>query len=233
VGQNGSRTVTLRGIEFGEAEVDDRGPAGRAGHHVGGPQRPVRDVGPVQLAHLCPQPREQVVAELAGGQPVKRAAVGPGLHEQHGVSGPDDPVDTGCGNPGPFGHQLDEGLMLNRVKERRGGPGVADIPQPYRPVRPVQQVGVALIRAQGLDEQHPAVRRDRRERSRAPGLDLGRTDRLHRQARVAQHGRDPGGPDPPVRDTERHQHRRADRDPGGEGQEQLHRQDRAGQEPRA
>ena len=79
--------------------------------------------------------------------------------------------------------------MLDRVQERRRGPGVADIPQPHRPVRPVQQVGVALVRAQGLDEQPPAVRRDRRERARAPGLDLGRADGLHRQARVPQRGR--------------------------------------------
>ena len=79
-------------------------------------------------------------------------------------AGPDDPVDSGCGNPGPFGHQSDQGLMLDRVHERRGGPGVADVPQPHRPVRPVQQVGVTLVRAQGLDEQPPAVRRDRRER---------------------------------------------------------------------
>ena len=68
--------------------------------------------------------------------------------------------------------------MLDRVEERRGGPRVADIPQPYRPVRPVQQVGVALIRAQGLDEQPPAVRRDRRERPRAlASTSAGRTTR--------------------------------------------------------
>jgi hypothetical protein len=67
----------------------------------------VRDADPVQLVHLRPQPLEQVVADLAGGQPVQRAAVGPGHDEQHGVSGPDDPVDSGCGNPGPFGHQSD------------------------------------------------------------------------------------------------------------------------------
>jgi hypothetical protein len=50
--------------------------------------------------------------------------------------------------------------MLDRVQERRGGPGVAEIPQPHRPVspaRPVQQIGVALVRAQGLDEQPSAV----------------------------------------------------------------------------
>jgi len=51
--------------------------------------------------------------------------------------------------------------MLDRVQERRGGPGVAGIPQPHRPV---QQVGVALVRTQGLDEQPLAVRRNRRER---------------------------------------------------------------------
>ena len=39
---------------------------------------------------------------------------------QHGVASPDDPVDSGCGYPGPFGHQSGYGPMLDRVPERRG-----------------------------------------------------------------------------------------------------------------
>jgi len=53
-----------RGGELGEAEVDDPGQALQADHHVRGPQRPVRDAGPVQLVHLRPQPHEQVVGDL-------------------------------------------------------------------------------------------------------------------------------------------------------------------------
>jgi len=68
------------------------------------------------------------------------------------------------------------------------GAGVAYVAQPHRPVRPVQQVGVALVRTQGLDEQPPSVRRDRGELPRAPGRDLGRADRFHRHARAAQGG---------------------------------------------
>ena len=56
-----------------------------------------------------------------------------------------------------------------------------------RTVRPVQQVGVALVRAQGLDEQPPPVCQDRRELPRALGLDLGRADR------VPPAGPSPGG----------------------------------------
>ena len=82
-----------------------------------GPQRPVRDAGPVQLAHLRPQPCEQLVADPAGWQPVQRAAVDPRHDEQRGVPGPDDPVDAGCGNPGAFGHQSDQGLMLDGVEQ--------------------------------------------------------------------------------------------------------------------
>jgi hypothetical protein len=223
--------LPVRGGQLGEAEVDDPGLAGRADHHVGGPQRPVGDSGPVQPAHLGPQPGEQVVAGLAVRQPVQRAAIDPFHDEQRGVPGPDDPVDAGHGHPGPFGHDADQGLALDRVEERRGGAGVAHVPQPHRPVRPVQQVGVALVRPQGLDEQPPPVRCDRRELPRALGLDLGRADRGHREPREPQRRRDLAGSYPLVGHAERHQDRGAHRDPGGQGEDQLHRQHRAGQDP--
>ena len=47
-----------------------------------------------------------------------------------------------------------------------------------RTVRPAQQLGVALVRAQGLDEQPPPVCQDRRELPRALRLDLGRANRV-------------------------------------------------------
>jgi hypothetical protein len=65
--------------------------------------------------------------------------------------------------------------MLDRLEERCRRPGVADVPQPHRPVRPVQQVRVALVGTQRLDEQPPPVLGDRRERPRAFGCAGGQT----------------------------------------------------------
>ena len=82
-----------------------------------------------------------------------------------------------------------------------------------------------------MNHRRPSAR-DRRERPRALGLDLGRADRFDRQARGPQRLGDLAGSHPPVGHAERHQDRGAHRHPGGEREDQLHRQHRAGEQPR-
>jgi hypothetical protein len=60
--------LPLGGGEFGEAEVGQPRPCVASGHHVGRPQGPVGDPGMVQLVHLSPQPPEEVVGDLLGGE---------------------------------------------------------------------------------------------------------------------------------------------------------------------
>ena len=62
------RHLPLGGAQFGEAEVDDPGPARTVDHDVGRPQRAVRDPRPVQPIHLFPQlPEHRVADALAPG----------------------------------------------------------------------------------------------------------------------------------------------------------------------
>jgi hypothetical protein len=103
---------------------------------------------------------------------------------------------------GSLGHRADESLVLDRPDDRGRGPGVADVAQPGEPVRPVEQVGVPLIGAEGLDEQPPPVIGDGHERPRTLRDDPGRLDGGDGQRAGPQRGRDPLGSDPSVRHAE-------------------------------
>ena len=107
------------------------------------------------------------------------------------IGGLDHLADGGHRHPGPLRHDRGERLVLDRLDERGGGPGIADVAQPDEPVRAVQQVGVPLIGAEDLDKQRLPVLGGRDERPRALRLDPGRLDAGHRQARRAQRRRDP------------------------------------------
>jgi ABC-type spermidine/putrescine transport system permease subunit I len=121
--------------------------------------------------------------------------------------------------------------VLDGSDDRARGPGVADVAQPGEPEGAVEQVGVTLIGAEGLDEQPPPAIGDGQERPGALGLDTGRLGGGDGQARGPQGGRDLVGSDPPVRDAECHQHASADGHPGDKREDQLGRPDRAGEEP--
>ncbi len=152
--------LPLGGGQLGEAEVGQPGQHVAVDHHVGRAQGAVGDPGPVQPVYFGPQPLEEVVADPLRRELAERAAVHPVHDQQRGpVAGLDHPVDAGDADAGPLGHHADEGLVLDRPDDRRGGPGVTDVAQPGEPVGPVEQVGVTLIRAEGLDEQPPPVTR--------------------------------------------------------------------------
>ena len=114
-----------------------------------------------------------------------------------------------------------------------GGPGVADVPQPHRPVRPVQQVGVALVRAQGLDE--PAAARPRATaanglRALGHSTSAGRTESTGRPA-ARSAAAIPSGP---IRRSGTPNATRTAAptvSPVAKASEQLHRQHRAGDQP--
>jgi len=187
----------------------------------------------VQGPHRCPQLLEQVVADLALGDLVQRAAVNLVHDQQHrSVGRPDDPVDRRHVDACPLRHDREQGLMLDGLLERGRWPGVADVLEPDRPVGPVQQVGVPLVGAVGLDEQPAPVVGDRGERPRAPRLDVGLPDRGDRQAGRAELGRDRAGSRAPVGHARRHAHAQARQCSRGSGDRQFHRQGRAGEQPR-
>ena len=118
------------------------------------------------------------------GELAERAAVHPVHDQQRGpAAGLDHPVDAGDADACPLGHHADESLVLDRPDDRGRGPGVADVAQPGEPVRPVEQVGVPLIRAEGLDEQPPPVIGDGHERPGALRLDAWPARRRRRAAR--------------------------------------------------
>ena len=75
----------------------------------------------------------------------------------------------------------------------------------------------------------PATAMKGREPFASTGSRLGAGDR---QPRRAKRRRDPVGADPPVRHPEQHQHTGANRDPGGERHDHLHRRGRPGDQPR-
>ena len=85
----------------------------------------------------------------------------------------------GTRTPARLAIRADEGLVLGRPDDRGRGPGVADVAQLGEPVCPVEQVGVAVIGAEGLDEQPPPVPGDRHELPGALCLDPGRLDAGH------------------------------------------------------
>ena len=226
------RHLALRGAQLGEAEVHNPGPPRAVGHDVGGPQRAVRDPRPVQPIHLLPQLPQHRVAQALHRDQVQGTAVHAVHHQQRRpIGGLDHLPDGGHRHPGPLRHDRRERLMLDRLDERGGGPGIADLPQPDEPVGAVQQVGVPLIRAEDLDEQRRPVRGGRDERPRALRLDPSRLDTGHRQARRAQRRRDPFGADPPVRHPEQDEHTSPGRYPGGERHNRFHRRGGAGNQP--
>ena len=156
--------LPLRGGQFRETEIGQPGLAGAVSHHVGRAQGPMRDPRAVQQVHLRPQSPDQLVADPLRREPFERAAVDPLHGQQHGPVGDlDHPIDAGDTDGGPLGHQRDERLVLDGLDQRGRGPGVPDVTQPGEPVSPVQEVGVALIRAERFDEHPPPVVGDRHE----------------------------------------------------------------------
>ncbi len=121
--------------------------------------------------------------------------------------------------------------MLDRRQQRGRGPGVADTAQPDAAIGPVQQVGVPLVRAEDLDEQGSSVVGHRLERPRALRVAQGPGHPTDGHATRAQRRCHPGAAHPPVRHSEHHQQTRPHRDPGGQGQHQLHGQQAAGDQP--
>ena len=73
--------------------------------------------GQIALAPLLVQP----VTEVDAVHPV---------HDQQGriAASPDEAVHPGHGHPGSFGHDAGQGLLLDRLEQRQGGAGVADVP---------------------------------------------------------------------------------------------------------
>ncbi len=190
------------------------------------------DPGAVQPVYFGPQPTEELVADLLYGEITERAAVYP-LHDQQcrpAVS-LDHPVDAGDADTGPLGHRADESLVLDRPDDRGGGPGVADVAQPGEPVSAVEQVGVTLVGAEGLDEQPPPVIGDGHERPGALRRDPGWLDGGDGQPGGSQRGRDPRGSDPPIGHAEGDEYGRTDSHPGGERENQFGRQDSTGDQP--
>ena len=76
-------------------------------------------------------------------------------------------------HPGPLGHHRAERLLLDRLLQGSRGRRVADPAQPSEAVAPVQQVRVALVLAEHLDEALLPVGERGDERSRA-AAGLGR-----------------------------------------------------------
>ena len=80
-------------------------------------------------------------------------------------------------HPGPLGHHRGQRLPFDRLLEGGRGPGVTDPAEPGEPVAPVQQVGVALVLAEHLDEELLPVGEGGDEGSRA-AADLGSRDEV-------------------------------------------------------
>ena len=122
--------------------------------------------------------------------------------------------------------------MLDRPDDRGRGPGVADVAQPGEPVRPVEQVGVPLIGAEGLDEQSLPVIGDRHERPGALGL-RPRPARRRLTGRPADRSAAaiPSGPIRRSGTPNATSTAGTDGHPGGEREDQFGRQDSAGDQP--
>src|ERR1039457_2628110 len=116
------------------------------------------DPGAVQPLYFGPQPPEQLVADRPRWKVDERGAAH-AFHDQQRrpAAGFDNPYDTWDLDAGPLGRHADKGLALDRPDDRGGGPGVADVAQPGKPVQAVKQVRVTLVRAQCLDEEPPPV----------------------------------------------------------------------------
>ena len=182
----------------------------------------------VQPGHARPEPAQQVVGDLPGRDQVQRASRHQVHDQQRGaVRRHDDAVHPRRVDARPFGQYADQGLVLDGLPQRGGRPPVAHVLEPNGPVGPVQQVGLALIRAEHLDEQLPPVCGDRHERPRALGRDPRRADRADRQAGRGQRRRDPVRSQPPVGDADRDPHPEACQQPGGTAGRQLRRTGRA------
>jgi len=91
------------------------------------------DPGAMQPVHLSPQPLQQGIADPLRGELAEGDAVHP-LHGQQRRPAVrlDHLVDQRDADAGPAGQYRDEGLVLDRLDDRAGGPGIADIAQPGR-----------------------------------------------------------------------------------------------------
>ena len=111
--------------------------------------------------------------------------------------------------------------MFHGLDERSSRTGVTHIPQPQQPVGAVQQVSVAIVRPEDLDEHLRAVVGDRDEWPRALGFHGGWGDVADRQARRAKRRRDFVWSDAPVRHAEQDKQAGPHGDPGGESQDHF------------
>jgi len=205
----------VAGRQLGEAEVDQPGTAVGVEEHVGQAQVPVGDPLTPQLGDLLPDPAEHVVGDRVGLDRVERAAVDGVVGQHHGQladRGHGDQV--GRAHAGVGGLQRHQRLVLDGAPQGRVRQLVADVLQPQPPPGPEQEVRVALVVAQGLDEQPPAVGELGEVRGRAAGVHAGAFDRLHlepgtgervRQLLPARAQAGPAGqqqPDRPDRDAQ-------------------------------
>ena len=71
--------------------------------------------------------------------------------------GLDHALDRRHAHTGALGHQTDQRLVLDRLLQRRGWPHIADIAKTDGPVGAVEQVGVALVLPEDLDEEALAL----------------------------------------------------------------------------
>jgi hypothetical protein len=182
----------------------------------------VRDLRAVQPGNFGPQRPQQGVGDKLRRHPVEGTAIH-AVHRQQGrpVGGLDHLADGRHSHASALGHHRDERLVLDGLDERGSRPGVTDVPQPQQPVGPVQQVGVAVVRAEDLDEHLRAVVGDRDERPRALCFHGGRGDMADPQTCRTKCRRNLVWSDAPVRHAEQDEHASPHGYPGGERQDHF------------
>ena len=186
----------LAGGELGEAEIDDPRSSLAVDHHVCRSQRPMGDADRHEDGRLRATAAAAVRPSTA--RPTDRRATIPSTKSMTNIAESSGPLtialDVRRAHAGALGHQPDQRLMLDRLLQRRGRAHVTDIAQTNGPVGAVEQVGVALILAEDLDEESLTcgVRDD--EWARSLSVHRGELRRHDREASGLQRRGDVVGP---------------------------------------
>ena len=166
------------GRGLGEPEVEQPRQPAQVDQYVGATQVAVGDAGGAQPPDLGPDLDQEPVVDVPGVQAVKRPA-GDVLLDQQGMAllGGGGRQHRRGADPGAGGQQPEIGLVLDRLLGGRERGLVLDSPERRPAPQLVEQVGVALLTADRLDEPPLPVARPDDEGDGTAGVRCRRVDR--------------------------------------------------------